>query len=125
MVAAVSLPVVAERKRSADWRWQLRNAVTSVDALDRALTLSRDEREGACRAERVGLPVSITPYYLSLVDRNDPDDPTIRRRGDAMPAFAAVGCPPRSLVAHVTVSVITADEMASKSASPLYFTLIL
>jgi lysine 2,3-aminomutase len=79
VVAAVSLPVVAERKRSADWRWQLRNAVTSVDALDRALTLSRDEREGACRAERVGLPISITPYYLSLVDRNDPDDP-IRRQ---------------------------------------------
>jgi lysine 2,3-aminomutase len=62
-----------------EWRWQLRHAVSSVEALSRALPLTPDEREGALRAERQGLPVRITPYYLSLVDPDDPACP-IRRQ---------------------------------------------
>jgi lysine 2,3-aminomutase len=56
-----------------DWRWQLRNAVTRVDALAAALPLTPSELLGATRAEREGLPISITPYYLSLADRADPN----------------------------------------------------
>ncbi|HLK39123.1 MAG TPA: KamA family radical SAM protein [Polyangiaceae bacterium] len=62
-----------------DWAWQLRNAVGTVDALTSALPLTPRELEGARRAERVGLPLRITPYYLSLVDRTDPACP-IRRQ---------------------------------------------
>lgn len=58
-----------------DWRWQLRNAVTRVDALSKALPLTASEFEGARRAEGQGLPISITPYYLSLADRADPKCP--------------------------------------------------
>lgn len=59
----------------ADWQWQIRNAVTTVDALARALPLTDDELAGARRAEAQGLPIAITPYYLSLVDRDDPQCP--------------------------------------------------
>lgn len=71
----------AERRESdwLDWRWQLRNAVGSVDDLARALPLTDGELEGARRAETEGLPIRITPYYLSLVDRMDPGCP-IRRQ---------------------------------------------
>jgi len=62
-----------------DWRWQLRNAVGSVDDLARSLPLTPDELEGARRAETQGLPIRITPYYLSLIDRTDPGCP-IRRQ---------------------------------------------
>jgi lysine 2,3-aminomutase len=62
-----------------DWRWQLRNAVGSVDDLARALPLTQSELEGARRAETQGLPLRITPYYLSLVDRADHRCP-IRRQ---------------------------------------------
>ncbi len=62
-----------------DWRWQLRRAVTSAADLDRAISLSPQELEGALRAERQGLPIRITPYYLSLIDPNDPSCP-IRRQ---------------------------------------------
>jgi lysine 2,3-aminomutase len=62
-----------------DWRWQLRSAVGSVDELGRALPLTERELEGARRAEKQGLPIRITPYYLSLVDREDPRCP-IRRQ---------------------------------------------
>jgi lysine 2,3-aminomutase len=58
-----------------DWRWQLRHAIGSVDALAAALPLTPAELEGARRAESEGLPLRITPYYLSLVDRDDPACP--------------------------------------------------
>ncbi len=63
------------KKNPRDWRWQIRNAVTTADDLGRALRLSDRELEGARRAERAGLPIGITPYYLSLADREDPRCP--------------------------------------------------
>jgi lysine 2,3-aminomutase len=62
-----------------DWRWQLRHAVGSVDELARALPLTEAELDGARRAERQGLPMRITPYYLSLVDPDDPACPVRRQ----------------------------------------------
>jgi lysine 2,3-aminomutase len=62
-----------------DWRWQLRNAVTSAAGLAEKLTLTGAEREGAERAEAAGFPISVTPYYLSLADREDATCP-IRRQ---------------------------------------------
>ena len=50
-----------------------------MDALARALDLTPEEREGAERAEREGLPLAITPYYLSLCDRRDPTCPVRRQ----------------------------------------------
>lgn len=58
-----------------DWGSQLRNAVRSVAALREKLQLSPAELTGALAAEHAGLPISITPYYLSLCDRNDPNCP--------------------------------------------------
>lgn len=60
---------------ASDWRWQLRNAVSSVDSLEKALDLTPRELEGARRAEKAGMPIGITPYYLSLCDRRDPACP--------------------------------------------------
>ncbi|MCC6646356.1 MAG: KamA family radical SAM protein [Polyangiaceae bacterium] len=62
-----------------DWSWQLRAAVTTLAELERHLELTELEREGARRAEAAGLPISITPYYLSLADRRDPACPLRRQ----------------------------------------------
>ncbi len=62
-----------------DWSWQLRAAVTTLAELERHLELTELEREGARRAEAAGLPISITPYYLSLADRRDPACPVRRQ----------------------------------------------
>jgi lysine 2,3-aminomutase len=59
----------------SDWRWQLRHAISSVDALAAALPLTPAELAGARRAESQGLPLRITPYYLSLIDPADPACP--------------------------------------------------
>jgi len=68
-------PSLEARPRPADWRWQARNAATSVAELAARLRLSAAERAGAERAERAGLPIGVTPYYLSLCDREDPRCP--------------------------------------------------
>lgn len=66
-------------RRGPAWADQVRRAVTTVAELERRLVLTPDERAGALRAERAGLPLSITPYYLALADRHDPACP-IRRQ---------------------------------------------
>lgn len=55
-----------------DWSWQLRHAATSLADLEQSLVLTPEEREGAAAAANQGLPISVTPYYLSLCDRHDP-----------------------------------------------------
>lgn len=73
---SVSLPVSSEPN---NWRWQLQNAITSSSELAQRLQLTENELLGARRAEASGFPISITPYYLSLVDPSDPHCP-IRRQ---------------------------------------------
>ncbi len=76
VVAPSERPAAAKRptkREQADWRWQIRNAITSVSSLAREIPLTPNERAGAELAERQGLPIGITPYYLSLVDRADPN----------------------------------------------------
>ena len=58
-----------------NWGAQLRNAVRTVAGLSQKLQLSSEELAGATAAERAGLPISVTPYYLSLCDPHDPSCP--------------------------------------------------
>jgi lysine 2,3-aminomutase len=77
LIAASALVRDADEWR--DWRWQLRNAIGSVRELEGHIALTDSERRGAERAEAHGLPLRITPYYLSLADPRDPQCP-IRRQ---------------------------------------------
>jgi lysine 2,3-aminomutase len=61
--------------KTGDWQWQIRHAVTTVDGLQKALALTVRELEGAQRAESHGMPIGITPYYLSLCDPHDASCP--------------------------------------------------
>jgi lysine 2,3-aminomutase len=60
----------------ADWRWQMRNSLSTMVELEGLLELSESERAGFRGLDR--FQVRVTPYYLSLVDPRDPLDP-IRR----------------------------------------------
>jgi lysine 2,3-aminomutase len=61
----------------SDWHWQLRNRITDLRALERILRVSEDERL-ALGQHRGPLPVGITPYYASLLDENNPQQPLRR-----------------------------------------------
>lgn len=58
-----------------EWKSQMRYAVTSLEGLEKALVLTEGEREGVRLATTAGFPMSITPYYLGLADRTDPNCP--------------------------------------------------
>jgi lysine 2,3-aminomutase len=76
---ATALPLAAPEPDRDDWRWQMRHAVTTVEALERALPLTDAERTGARHAVDAGFPLSITPYYLGLCHPRDASCP-IRRQ---------------------------------------------
>jgi lysine 2,3-aminomutase len=60
-----------------DWRWQSRNRITTFEGLERHLDLSAEERDALVRGGSM-LPIGVTPYYLSLVSREDASDPLRR-----------------------------------------------
>ncbi len=54
-----------------DWRWQLKNRITSLEQLEPLLpNLTPAETEGVRLANRK-LAMAITPYYFNLIDPND------------------------------------------------------
>ncbi|MDR3473647.1 MAG: KamA family radical SAM protein [Devosia sp.] len=60
-----------------DWKWQVRHRVRRLDMLEQVIDLTADER--ASVIQRTGnLPIAITPYYLSLLSPDDPDQPLRR-----------------------------------------------
>ena len=61
-----------------DWKWQVKNRVETLEELNKYIKLTEEEQEGV-RKSLETLRMAITPYYLSLIDPNDPNDP-IRRQ---------------------------------------------
>ena len=60
-----------------NWRWQLSNRLNTADEIERILPLSESERR-ALNADNL-FRVEITPYFISLIDPANPQDP-IRRQ---------------------------------------------
>ncbi|MDX9714245.1 MAG: lysine 2,3-aminomutase [Dissulfurispiraceae bacterium] len=64
-----------------DWRWQTANKIRSLDAVESMLgiTFSPDSR-AALQSTIEKFPMSITPYYLSLIDVDDfENDPIFKQ----------------------------------------------
>jgi lysine 2,3-aminomutase len=87
-----------------DWRWQMRERVTSVEGLARFVPPTEDERRAiAALADRFRFV--ITPYYAALMDPANPECP-VRRQ--VVPRTAELGDPhgladPLDEVAHSPV----------------------
>lgn len=88
-----------------DWKWQFRNRITTTDQLKSILPLSQQEQTeintclGAFR-------MAITPYYASLINPNDPNDPI---RMQAVPSI---------LETHVDENDLN-DPLGEMSDSPV------
>jgi lysine 2,3-aminomutase len=65
-----------------DWRWQFRNRITSIEQLVQFIPLSTEEQT-QLKLVTMRYPLSVTPYYLSLINPDDPDDPV---RKQAIPS---------------------------------------
>jgi lysine 2,3-aminomutase len=57
-----------------DWRWQLRNRITTLEALEALMPLTPSEREGVSQAGH-HLAMAITPYFFNLINVADPNCP--------------------------------------------------
>ena len=56
-----------------NWRWQLSNRINTVDEFEKVISLTESEQKALSAP---GLfRVDITPYFISLIDPDDPDDP--------------------------------------------------
>jgi len=74
-----------------DWRWQLSNRLNTVEDIEKVLPLTDSERT-ALQTQGI-FRVDVTPYFISLIDPEDPNDPTrlqIIPRAEEMQAFTAM-----------------------------------
>ncbi|MDL2239505.1 lysine 2,3-aminomutase [Bacteroidales bacterium OttesenSCG-928-L14] len=67
-----------------DWKWQVKNRIETLDELKKYIPLTDEEQEGVKKSLET-LRMAITPYYLSLIDPNNPHDPI---RKQAIPTGA-------------------------------------
>jgi lysine 2,3-aminomutase len=88
-----------------DWRWQLKHRLDTLEAIGRVLPLTEDEREAFSFTDRI-LRVGITPYFISLIDPDDLNDP-LRRQ--VVPTTAET-------VAH---DGLLQDSLAEETQSPV------
>jgi len=61
-----------------NWRWQLKNRITTTAVLKELLPLEKDEID---EIDETGAKYrwAVSPYYLSLIDPDNPDDPVKRQ----------------------------------------------
>ena len=65
-----------------DWKWQLKNRVTTLEQLQQHIpNLTKSETEGA-RLANTKLAMAITPHFFNLID---PDDPNCVIRRQVLP----------------------------------------
>ena len=57
-----------------DWKWQVKNRIETFDQLKKYIRLTPSEEEGVKKSLET-LRMAITPYYLSLIDSNNPNCP--------------------------------------------------
>ena len=67
-----------------DWKWQVRNRIETLEQLKKYVKLTPEEEEGVAKSLKT-LRMAITPYYLSLINPDDPNDPV---RKQAIPTAA-------------------------------------
>ena len=77
-----------------DWHWQLKHRIQKREELAQIIQLTADEEKGIDKA-RGRLSMAITPYWVALMEQDDPDCP-IRRQ--AVPVAAESIVTPHEMV---------------------------
>ena len=88
-----------------DWRWHFRNRITTVGELTKFIPLSAEEQV-QLKLVTIQYPLAVTPYYLSLINPDDKDDPI---RKQAIPSFDEItfgGMNPEDPLAEERDSVV-------------------
>lgn len=73
-MSTIDIRSIASEEQWNDWRWQLKNRITDVAELKKYIELLPEE-EAIFAKEGFSFRMAITPYYLSLIDKDNPNDP--------------------------------------------------
>lgn len=76
-----------------DWHWQVQNRIETLDQLKKYIKLTAEEEEGV-RKSLETLRMAITPYYLSLID---PENPYCPIRKQSVPTIEELHRSPADL----------------------------
>ena len=70
---AVLFPEVSDEQWN-DWKWQVKHRIETLEELKNYIPLTLEEEAGVKESLKT-LRMAITPYYLTLIDPNDPHCP--------------------------------------------------
>jgi lysine 2,3-aminomutase len=87
-----------------DWRWQLSHRLNSIEEIEKVFTLKESEKKALSSPHL--FRVDITPYFISLIDPDDPNDPI---RKQVIPTDSEM----------VTFSGMMNDSLAEDAHSPV------
>jgi len=69
-----------EMSKWTDWKWHIRNSIRDLDTFERLLGVDLEDYRDQFNETVKTFPMSITPYYLSLMERGDLfNDPIFRQ----------------------------------------------
>ena len=89
-----------------DWRWQISHRIMDAETLSKVITIDEDEKRMITSSLK-HLRMAITPYYASLIEPNDPNDPI---RKQAVPTMNELYVAPNE----------SADPLFEDVDSPVY-----
>jgi lysine 2,3-aminomutase len=71
----------SDRSNWTDWKWHIRHSIRDIDTFEKLSGIKFEAKEKEKYAEVISrFPISITPYYLSLIDSEDyENDPIFRQ----------------------------------------------
>jgi lysine 2,3-aminomutase len=70
-----------------DWKWHARHIIRDAATLGSIIRLTEDEREAVRLAREYRIPFGITPYYLSLMDRDSSRERDYAVRSQVIPTL--------------------------------------
>jgi|WetSurMetagenome_2_1015567.scaffolds.fasta_scaffold22439_2 lysine 2,3-aminomutase len=69
----------------ADWRWHASNALDDVESVSSVLNLTSEEASSLTRAQELGVPFAVTPYYASLISSDPASNLDAALRAQVLP----------------------------------------
>jgi lysine 2,3-aminomutase len=79
-------------KHWKDWKWQLKHSIRDIDTFEKLLDVefTPDERK-SLEETTEKFPLSVTPYYLSLIDREDFRNDPVFKQSIPCPSELVIG----------------------------------
>lgn len=98
-----------------DWRWQAKNIIRDADTLNQLVKLSDDEYQAVKLARENRIPFGITPYYLSLLDRENSGEYDATVRAQVIPPLDYV----QKMQQNKAEAGCSMDFMLERDTSPI------